>query len=297
MEETKTDPQRVVPPAPFSDAPWNDASIRREEARLTVPTMLAAEERRFYYWAARDWARGDGALVDLGAFAGGSTARLAAGAAAAGHGATIHAYDRFTAKEQTKQNVLYAAGVPPFQGRDILPLAKDFLAPWAAQTRFHVGHIPDLGWPGGRIEILAVDAAKIATTTDLIAAQFLPALIPGRSLVIQQDFLHWSQPWLAAQMWRLREYLRPVACARNDTVVFLCTRAITENALNAARIAEASDDALIADIRAMRDILPEAWALNPRLRRMIAGLRANPGERIAWKMRPPPKRSASASSA
>lgn len=286
MEKTTPETQRVTPTEPFSDAPWNDADIRREESRITVPTMLAVDERRFYYWAARDWARGAGALVDLGAFAGGSTARLAAGAAAAGHGASVHAYDRFTAKEQTKQNVLYAAGVPVFEGRDILPLAKAFLAPWGAQTQFHVGHIPDLGWPGGRIEILAIDAAKIATTTDLIAAQFLPSLIPGRSLVIQQDFLHWSQPWLVAQMWRLRDYLRPVAYAPRDTVVFLCTEAVTSGALDLAAISEATDSELLQDIRAMRDTLPEAWALNPRFRRMVAGLRANPGERIAWKMRP-----------
>ncbi|ABV91973.1 hypothetical protein Dshi_0224 [Dinoroseobacter shibae DFL 12 = DSM 16493] len=279
---------RLSVPAPFRDAPWQADALRAAEAEIAVPTMLAPEERQFYYWAARDWARGEGALVDLGAFAGGSTARLAAGAAAAGHGAVIHAYDRFTAKEQTKANVLYAAGVPPFEGRDILPLAQEFLAPWAAQTRFHVGHIPDLGWPGGRIELLAVDAAKIATTTDLIAAAFLPHLIPGRSLVIQQDFLHWSQPWLPAQMWRLRDHLRPVAFARRDTVAFLCTAPITPEALEGARIAEATDMELIEDIRAIRETLPEDWDLTRRLRRTIAALRANPGERIAWKMRPAP---------
>lgn len=269
----------------FATAPWRASDVVQAEAKLGVPTMLAKEERQFYYWAARDWARGTGALVDLGAFAGGSTARLAAGAVAAGHGATIHAYDRFTAKEQTKKNMLYAKGVPEFEGRDILPLAQQFLAPWSAQTRFHVGHIPDLGWPGGAIDILAVDAAKIATTTDLIAAQFLPALVPGRGLVIQQDFLHWSQPWLAAQMWRLREYLHPVAHAPRDTVAFLCTREITPEALEAGRIADLSDADLLADIRAMRDALPEAWDLRPRFRKIVAGLRANPGERIAWKMR------------
>lgn len=268
---------------------WTAPDVVGAEARIEVPTMLAEEERQFYYWAAREWARGDGAFVDLGAFVGGSTARLAAGAADAGHGAVTHSYDRFTAKERTKANMLYSRGVPEFEGRDILPLAQEFLAPWSAQIRYHVGHIPDLGWPGGAIELLAIDAAKIATTTDLIAAQFLPALIPDRALVIQQDFLHWSQPWLPAQMWRLREYLRPVAFARRDTIAFRCTRAITPEAIEAARIADASDDALIADIRAMRDALPPEWGLRPRFRQMVAGLRENPGERIAWKMRPPPK--------
>ncbi|MEM1079671.1 MAG: hypothetical protein AAGI09_14225 [Pseudomonadota bacterium] len=271
----------------FDAKPWREAEIVEAEARIAVPTMLAPQERQFYYWAARDWARGDGALVDLGAFAGGSTARFAAGASDAGHGAIIHAYDRFTAKEQTKQNVLYAAGVPPFDGRDILPLAQSFLAPWAAQMRYHVGHIPDLGWPGGKIELLAVDAAKIATTTDLIAAQFFPALIPGRSLLIQQDFLHWSQPWLAAQMWRMRDAFLPVAHAPRDTITFLCTAPVTPEIIEAGRISQASDAELLAGIRAMRDALPEAWALKPRLRKTVAALRANPEVRIAWQMRAP----------
>ncbi|WP_424968746.1 hypothetical protein [Dinoroseobacter sp. S375] len=283
----------VAPPLPeacavFDTKPWRAPEIVAAEARITVPTMLAPQERQFYYWAARDWARGAGAQVDLGAFAGGSTARFAAGAQAAGHGATIHAYDRFTAKEQTKQNVLYAAGVAPFEGRDILPLAQSFLAPWAAQMRYHVGHIPDLGWPGGKIELLAVDAAKIATTTDLIAAQFFPALIPGRSLLIQQDFLHWSQPWLAAQMWRMRSAFAPVAHAPRDTVAFLCTAPVTPEIIEAGRISQASDAELLADIRAMRDALPAAWGLNARIRKTVAALRTNPGVRIAWQMQPPP---------
>lgn len=275
--------------ARFDAKPWRAAEIVAAEAEIAVPTMLAPQERLFYYWAARNWARGDGALVDLGAFAGGSTARFAAGAEAAGHGAIIHAYDRFTAKEQTKQNVLYAEGVTPFEGRDILPLAQSFLAPWAAQMRYHVGHIPDLGWPGGKIELLAVDAAKIATTTDLIAAQFFPALIPGRSLLIQQDFLHWSQPWLAAQMWRMRDAFQPVAHAPRDTVAFLCTGPVTPDIIEAGRISQASDAELLADIRAMRDALPARWALRPRLRKTVAALRANPEVRIAWQMQPPPE--------
>ncbi|MCB2131987.1 MAG: hypothetical protein KDD96_06205, partial [Rhodobacteraceae bacterium] len=80
----------------FSGTPWRDIADQIPQRARAVPTMLKAEEQALYFWIARDWAKGAGAIVDLGCFAGGSTARLAAGAEAAGYAAEIHAYDRFS---------------------------------------------------------------------------------------------------------------------------------------------------------------------------------------------------------
>lgn len=270
----------------FAAAPWNLDDTRAAVAGIDVPTMLAPEERRFYFWAARNWAQDAGDVVDLGAFAGGSTARLAAGVAAREGRATVHAYDRFTVDENTKDRVLYAQGVPPFDGSDILPLAQQFLAPWTDRIRFHQGEIQDLGWSGGQIELLAIDAFKRASVLDAVSELFYPSLIPGRSLLIQQDFLAWNQPWIVSQMLRLGECLKPVAYTRGDTVVFLCTAAITAEHLARANVAERTDTQLIADLREMRDRL-EDWGLTPRFRKAVAALRQNPGKRIAWQMRPP----------
>lgn len=281
-------PDDADPEVLLAAAPWNLDATRAAEAEIGVPTMLAPEERRLYHWAGQHWARDAGALVDLGAFAGGSTARLAAGVAARGGVSKVHAFDRFGVDERTKRRILYAQNVPPFDGTDILPLAKAHLAPWADRVVFHQGLIEEMGWSGGLIEVLAVDAGKKAWILDAIAAQFYPALLPGRSLLIHQDFLHWTQPWLTAQMTRLGDCLKPVAFARDNTVVFLCTASVTAERLAAARVANLSDAEIERDVIAMRDLLAP-WGFSARFEAARAALRATPGERVAWKMRRTPR--------
>src|SRR5438046_9169609 len=60
--------------------------------------MLSKAERRLLYWLARDYATGEGAIVDAGCFLGGSTAALLAGVrdrTAAWTGPPVESYDQF----------------------------------------------------------------------------------------------------------------------------------------------------------------------------------------------------------
>ncbi|WP_102106752.1 hypothetical protein [Oceaniglobus roseus] len=270
-------------PAPFDDRPWAALDVSEDPRLAAVPTMMAEEECRFYYWATRDWMEGRGAVVDLGAFVGGSTARLAAGHADGVRPGFVHAYDKFTVDEKTKRRMLYNRGVAPFEGNDMLWLAERHLAPWADRVRLHRGEITELGWDGGPIEILAVDAAKKTELCDRMTAQFFPSLLPG-ALLIHQDFLHWSQPWLAAQMARFGDAFTPVAFCREDTVAFRCERAIGPADLAAAAVAGLDDTALFEGIATMRNRLSH-WPLGVRFDAMERGLRRNPGVRVAWQMK------------
>lgn len=272
----------------FAAAPWRSLAPEALGAAWPVPTMLAREEQLFYYWLMRDWARGDGATVDLGCFAGGSTARLAEGQRAAGRAGPIHAYDRFCADGRVKAKFLYPAGIDPFEGEDILPLVTRLLAPWAETIVLHPGRIEEQSWDGGPIEILVLDASKIVANMDRMAEIFFPALIPGRSVVVQQDYLHWANPWIAAQMARMRRWLKPVAYARGDTIAFLCIAPIDEAALEAGRVGGLSEaemrKALFAARRHMR-----ALAVADRVKLLIRALEANPGTRSAHEMKKPAK--------
>jgi len=260
--------------------PWARLLERALGGARRVPTMLSAEEQKLYFWLAAFWAEGRGATVDLGCFAGGSTARLAEGHRVAGRATPVHAFDRFTAGEDVKRAILYAQGVAPFEGADILPLARSLLAPWAESVVLHRGEIERIGWDGGPIEILVMDASKTAETGDAMAEAFFPHLIPGASLVVAQDFLHWAQPWVPAQMEGLREWFRPLAHAPRDTMVFLCERVPDARALDAARVSALGDAALDARLAATEARLAE-WGLGPRIAEMRQALAANPGERRA----------------
>lgn len=272
-------------PSEFDRLPWLDEemSILGEAAR--VPTMLAREEQLLYHWLTARWARGTGAVVDLGCFMGGSTARLAEGHRAAGLTSAIHAYDRFRARASLPAKLGLPAGLPAVENGDALPLARALLAPWADRITLHKGEIERAGpWGGGPIELLVMDAAKTAAAADAQAVMFFPALIAGESVVVQQDYLHWRQPWLPAQMQLLEAYFTPVAHAADDTMAFLCTRAPDAPALEVARVGGLSDKVLLNTLRAARDTY-RAFAVQRRLKPAIEAVKANPGVRAAYKMR------------
>ena len=264
------------PPPPFDQRPWQELALPADAAR--VPTMLSEEEGRLLFWLARDHADGSGAICDLGCFAGGSTARLAAGVAAAGRDTAVHAFDHFRIGEKQKNRYLYPAGIAPFEGPSMEHAVRQLLAPWP-MVRLRPGDINKATWTGGPIEILFIDAAKTPEGADRIAQIFFPHLIPGRSVIVQQDYLHWPQPWVAAQMELLDDCTRPVAWCHKGTVAFLVTDAVTPDRLARDRVDGLDDDAL-ADLlaRAIRR-LPE-HAQRARLARAILGLRDNPGVRI-----------------
>ena len=280
------------PEAVFADAPWTalpDAALGRAGE---VPSMLTSRERRLYVWLATHWARGAGAVVDLGCFVGGSTACLAQGLALAGRDGPVHAYDRFSANESAKEKFLYASGVPPFEGSDTLALAQRLLAPWEGRVALHRGDILDQHWTGEPIELLVVDIAKSTAITDHVAAQFFGALIPGRSVLVHQDYLHNVQPWLPVQMELLKDHFTPLAHLAPHSMCFLCTRAPDAEALKRARTDTRDAGAMLEllDAARRRHALPAA---DRAIGKMMENLRAHPGLRDAGALRRQLRRSAS----
>lgn len=278
--------QPETPEAIFAARPWRALPETALGPVAHVPTMLSGEEQRLYYWLTRHWAQGTGEIVDLGAFTGGSTARLALGHAQAGLGCGIHAFDRFTADAKAKRTWLYPAGVPRFRGHDILPLAQDYLAPFARHVTFHPGEIEDHLWSGQPVEILTVDAGKTASTLDAMHRMFLPHMVAGRGIVVQQDLARWNQPWIAAQMELLSDCFTPLVYCRKSCVAYLCTRTPDRAEVEAARIQGRSDDEILAILdRAGARLAP--FRLKRAVRRMQTALRANPRERTAWQFTRP----------
>lgn len=241
--------------------------------------MLSDEEGRLLYWITRDYADGSGAVCDLGCFAGGSTARLAAGVRAAGRQTGVHAFDHFRIGEDQKPAFLYAAGIEPFDGPDMLAAVHRSLDPWRDLIHLHRGDLRAFGAFGEPIEVLFVDAAKTPQTADHIARGFFPDLIAGRSLIVQQDYLHWRQPWVAAQMELLSDVLVPVTWCREGTVVFRLERDILREDLERARCVGLPDDRLIDLLmKAIRRFSERAVAAH--LARAVLGLEDNPGVRV-----------------
>jgi hypothetical protein len=267
----------------FAGRPWTDVSADDMTGALAVPSMLSLEEGQLYHWLGLR-AAGFGASIDLGAFAGGSAARLLSGLTAGGRPHHVHAYDHFTADAAARARHLSPGGVAMTDQNDILPLVVRLLKPWTGQFTLHRGDIATQTWAGGPIEILAIDAAKNTASTDHIAATFFPALMPGRSIVVHQDFLHARQPWLCVQMLSLAAHFVPLAQVAEDCVVFLHTAPVTPRGLRAAKTDGLNDARLLSGVRAAARLYAPLIARR-RFGAMVERVQANPGIRAAWGMR------------
>lgn len=253
--------------------------------------MLSDEELRFYHWIARQTVDTPGAVVDLGAFIGGSTAHLAQGTRLGGaNEKKFFAFDHFAATEKVKEKQLYPQGIERFDGDDFLDISKRLLEPWAPNITFKPGRIEQNTWRDGPISLLVLDASKTAAITDQIAQIFFPSLTPGHSVIVQQDELHWKEPWITAQMQRLSEHFVPLCHVPGSAMAYVCIRRVGRLALRQARVAKLSDRELIADIKSSAQRLA-TFDVQAQIDRQIDAVRLNPRQRKAWRFSNRPPRS------
>ncbi|HEV2722269.1 MAG TPA: class I SAM-dependent methyltransferase, partial [Thermoanaerobaculia bacterium] len=193
-------------------------------ACTSVPTMLVPDELRLLNHLAEEVYRGDGAIVDGGAFLGGSTVALADGLLRNprrwrfGAEKRIHSFDRFEVEEYMR-GLFFPESTPI--GTSFRAEFERNIAPVADLVEVHAGDLRDSRWNGGPIEILFIDIAKTPRTCDWITRHFFPHLIPGRSLVVQQDYLYgcWTA-WLQVTMELYADCFEYVCDTEVNSVVF-----------------------------------------------------------------------------
>jgi SAM-dependent methyltransferase len=215
-------------------------------ACTTVPTMLLPEELRLLNYLGQKVYRGEGAIVDAGAFLGGSTVALSEGLRRNKEwkrprpAKPIHSYDRFEVEDWTR-GIFFPDATPA--GASFRDAFDRNVAPYADLVEVHAGDIREHPWNGGPIEILFIDVAKHWTVCDWVTWQFFPHLVPGRSLVVQQDYLyhHWVG-WLHVTMELYADYFEYVCDTEVNSVVFRCTRQIPESVLRRDSVESLSID-------------------------------------------------------
>jgi hypothetical protein len=187
--------------------PWRDVPLPPDATG--IPTMLSKLERRLLYSLARDYA-GEGAIVDAGSFLGGSTAALLAGVRDRPEpwsGPSVASYDLFQVDEYM---------IPKFFADDrSLELGDSFRPRFDAHVaRFgdvphvvHEGDITKLGWSDGPIDVLFLDILKSWEINDAVLRDFFPSLVPGRSVIVHQDYGWGDTPWIPVTVELMRESL------------------------------------------------------------------------------------------
>jgi len=215
--------------------PWNTPSTA--DAPLGNPiTMLSLNERRLLHWLAREFDLSrDDTIVDLGCFLGGSTVSLAAGIQHNPHFSEgqvrIHSYDIFAVPDD--ETYLRYIGHDLRPGMSTLPLFLEALGDARKDVFIHCGDFMFASAPPGPIGILFVDIAKNWELNDVVVSRFFSRLVPGRSLVVQQDYNDHSCPWINVTMGLFRDYFR-VLCDDHCSRVYLYERELPPSSLGVA---------------------------------------------------------------
>ena len=269
----------------LKNRPWQGT---KRESQETVWSMLTAEERSMLEWLGQHFAKAGTSLCDLGAFVGGSTAALASGLRRANLGANVkvHAFDFFEIPGNRKQRMLYRHGFPKFAGTDCLPTVRRLLHSIDDLIIYHKGDFLLQTWNNGPIQVLHVDISKSYALNKHILNEFFVFLQPGSSILVQQDYQHWSNPWVAASMELLEEYFELLAWTEENAVVFGCTKAVPQG------IGDIVDKELRKPGN-VKALLVRAIERFPGLRQReslaqsLLAFEANPGIERAWQFRLP----------
>jgi len=229
-------------PPQVSSNVWRSKEVPTSCAN--VPTMLVPDELRLLHHLADECYTGEGSIVDAGCFLGGSTLALADGLRRnlrrrrRVEAKLIHSYDRFEIEDYTLGQFFSESAQA---GESFRPLFDRNIAPYSDLVEVHAGDVCSFPWRGGPIEILFIDIAKHWTVCDWVTWQFFPRLIPGKSVVIQQDYLyhHWVA-WLHITMEFYADYFEYVCDTQVNSAVFMNTKRIPADVLREQTVASLS---------------------------------------------------------
>jgi hypothetical protein len=182
---------------------------------MSIVGMLSQQERQYLYEYTKNEYSGIGAIVDLGCWLGSSTIPMAMGLVENTNIQTkntqIQAYDLFIWEDWMDECISDPALQGKFKpGDSFFKEYQQQTFPWEKQICCHPGDINQLGWSGGKIEFLFVDAMKSWELANSIIYNFFPSLVVGHSTIVQQDFSHYYTYWIHLIMYRFREYFEVV---------------------------------------------------------------------------------------
>lgn len=189
---------------------------------LNIPAMTTDAERECYYRLAKE-AAGKGAIVELGAWMGASTAYIAAGIRDSGVPTKVQVYDKFQSKPGHIRKVkeFYTKrGIDKAPVGPCLQTFKANLGPLIAYAEPHQGQIERMKWGGGPIALLVTDAPKRVPQISAVLTELRKALQPG-AIMAWQDFCHFPSYEIPACLYRIRDHIEFVeAIVPGTTLVF-----------------------------------------------------------------------------
>jgi len=196
-----------------------------------IPAMTTEAERALYYRLVRENAH-RGAVFELGAWLGASSAWIAAGMRDS-TGGKAHVYDRFRSKPGHAAKVAAFYANHGGEGEMVLgDCERQFranLGPLLDHVEIHRGEIAEIEWTGGPISVLITDAPKRVPEISAVLTRLRHALLPG-AIMAWQDFCHFPSYEIPACLSALGSKIEFVeAVVPGTTLVFRIVEPLTES--------------------------------------------------------------------
>lgn len=204
--------------------PWQKSKI--QFVSTGGQGMLRPVEGNMLYFLARDYYAGVGEIVDAGAFLGASARNLASGLKhnlrVKNKNNRIHSFDKFRADEKYIFNYITKnAGEFIDFGSSFRGLFQRNLGELIEFVDVSEGDFLSKNWTGGPIEILFIDISKTIALNSHLVKIFFPALIPGRSILVHQDYHHPHCPYIHVTMAYFSDYFEIIEEKADDSVAYL----------------------------------------------------------------------------
>lgn len=248
--------------------PQSESDLRRYHSDYRLPpsvhSLLTEPEVEMLEYVCRCLYSGGGAIVDVGSFLGGSTVAIVDGLLQnpcfdpLTH--RVHSYDLFQLLPP-----LRAYGAWASQLGEGCSFLKDFernLGDRLPLVSVHAGDLLQEVWNDEPIEIAFIDVAKTLELNSHVIQQFFPSLIPGKSILIQQDLQYPGYPWLTVCMFVLRDYFSVIDTLPCNSVVYRLEKAIPKAMLEQADCAKMERERFRSLHReALQELPPRAKAM------------------------------------
>lgn len=215
--------------------------IELPAAVLGHPSMISDAEKRLLFGVIARGYEGHGRIVDAGIFLGGSTMCFGLGLdenknreeILSRWSKPIVSFERaLINKSMFKHFERWGVDVGSAGAGDSFePVLRKLIAPVEGKVDLKVGDITKASWPSDEpIEILFLDVVKTPEINVFVLKTFFPCLIPGKSLVIQQDYFLDLLPYLKIGQENLSDYFEFVTDV-GPTAVFRLIKEIPEQLL------------------------------------------------------------------
>ena len=234
--------------------------------QLKIQSMIGLNERSFLFHLARDYYIGEGIILDGGIFLGASTYAFASGVRdnkrsrdiLSTYPKPVISLDRaIMTNSFVKAFARHGIGKKLALGDSFEDIIRENIADVISFVDLRIGDILNRGLVDQPIEILFLDVLKSPEINAFALRNYFTRLIPGRSIVIHQDYFMDGLFFIRSHQEALADKFRYIG-ELSSSGVFLCKEAVSIDDVDAAIEKSKNLDAMLnfMDIASARSLDP-----------------------------------------